>query len=92
MCVAVPGLVVAIGESTPNSIPARVSVINTRKDVDLIMVPGAAVGDYVVIHSGYAIEIIPRERAIETMALFGIETTDSSTDDETCDLLQTKMI
>jgi hydrogenase expression/formation protein HypC len=74
MCVAVPGLVVAIGESTPNSIPAQVYVINTRRDVDLVMVPHAAVGDYVVIHSGYALEIIPKERAIETMALFGIET------------------
>jgi hydrogenase expression/formation protein HypC len=77
MCVAVPGLVVAIGEPTPNSIPAQVSVIDTRRDVDLVMVPDAAVGDYVVIHSGYAIEIIPKERAIETMALLGIETEDS---------------
>ncbi len=53
--------------------------MNARRDVDLVMVPDAVVGDYVVIHSGYAIEIIPKERAIETMALFGIETTKSST-------------
>ena len=79
MCVAVPGLVVAIGEPTPNSIPAQVSFIDTRRAVDLVMVPNAVIGDYVVIHSGYAIEIIPKERAIETMALFEIEAANSPT-------------
>jgi len=73
MCVAIPGLVVAIGQPTPSSIPAQVSFIDSRRDVDLVMVPNAAIGDYVVIHSGYAIEIIPRERAIETLALFQFE-------------------
>ena len=67
-------MVVAIGEPTAHSIPARVSVIDTQRDVDLVMVPNAVVGDYVVVHWGYAIEIIPRERAVETMALFGIGT------------------
>ncbi|MEX1124876.1 MAG: HypC/HybG/HupF family hydrogenase formation chaperone [Acidimicrobiia bacterium] len=73
MCVAIPGRVVRIGQPTVTSIPGRVSIIDTERDVDLVMVPNAVVGDYVVVHSGYAIEVIPRQRAVETMALFGID-------------------
>lgn len=73
MCVAVPGLVVGIGEATPNSIPGQVVLIDAARDVDMIMVPQAVLGDYVVVHSGYAIEVIPKERALETMALLGID-------------------
>jgi hydrogenase maturation factor len=40
------------------------------------MVPAAVSGDFVVVHSGYALELIPRERAIETLALLGIDATD----------------
>lgn len=69
MCVAIPGRVVRIGKPTATSIPGRVSIIGTERDVDLVMVPDATVGDFVVVHSGYAIEVIPLERALETMAL-----------------------
>jgi hydrogenase expression/formation protein HypC len=72
MCVAIPGLVVDIGVATPNSIPGRVSLNDTERNVDLIMVPDVMIGDYVVVHSGYAIEVIPKQRAMETMSLLGI--------------------
>jgi hydrogenase expression/formation protein HypC len=48
-------------------------MIDAERDVDLIMVPDVAVGDYVVVHSGYAIEVIPSDRALETMRLLGLE-------------------
>ena len=73
MCVAVPARVTKIGEPTAVSVPATVSIVDTEREVDLIMVRGAAVGDYVVVHSGYAIEVIPRERAVETLRLFGVD-------------------
>lgn len=44
-------------------------MLDAERDVDLFLVPDAVVGDYVVVHSGYAIEVIPRERAVETIAL-----------------------
>jgi len=72
MCIAIPGRVVALGEATPNSIPGRVLINDAERDVDLIMVPEVGVGDYVVVHSGFAIEVIPRQRALETMALLGV--------------------
>ena len=73
MCIAIPGQVIALGEATANSIPGRVLLNQAERDVDLIMVPEVGVGDYVVVHSGYAIEVIPRERAVQTMALLGID-------------------
>lgn len=72
MCVAIPGRVVSIGEPGAASIPARVSIQGVERIVDLVMVPDAAVGDYVVAHSGYAIEVVPAERAIETLRLLGM--------------------
>jgi hydrogenase expression/formation protein HypC len=76
MCVAIPGRVVGVGEPTASSIPGKVQIMGTERDVDLVMVPAAVSGDFVVVHSGYALELIPRERAIETLALLGIDATD----------------
>ncbi|HSO49025.1 MAG TPA: HypC/HybG/HupF family hydrogenase formation chaperone [Acidimicrobiia bacterium] len=73
MCVAIPARVIAIGEPTAASIPGTVSMIDSERDIDLVMVPDARVGDYVVVHSGYAIEVIPEQRATETMRLLGVE-------------------
>ncbi|HEY7468837.1 MAG TPA: HypC/HybG/HupF family hydrogenase formation chaperone [Acidimicrobiia bacterium] len=69
MCVAVPGRVVAIGNPSPISIPATVDIGGVQREIDLVMIPVATVGDYVVTHSGYGIEIIPAQRAVETLAL-----------------------
>ena len=71
MCVAVPGKVVSMGDATEISLPGRVSILGVERDVDLVMVPNVEVGDYVVVHSGYAIEIVPGERARETIELLG---------------------
>jgi hydrogenase expression/formation protein HypC len=73
MCVAVPGRIIWIGENTAASTPGRIQTGGTTKDVDLVMVPEAVVGDYVVVHAGYAINVIPEDRARDTLELFGIE-------------------
>ena len=69
MCVAVPGQIVSLGQDTGLSLPGRVSILGVERDVDLVMVPDAAIGDYVVVHSGYAIEVIPEPRARQTLEL-----------------------
>ncbi|HEX6145386.1 MAG TPA: HypC/HybG/HupF family hydrogenase formation chaperone [Acidimicrobiia bacterium] len=69
MCVAVPGRVVSLGDGTEISRPAVVSILGVERDVDLVMVPEVGIGDYVVVHSGYAIEIVPGARARETIEL-----------------------
>jgi hydrogenase expression/formation protein HypC len=73
MCVAVPGRITWIGESTAASIPAQIETGGATHDVDLVMVPEAVVGDYVVVHAGYVINVIPQDRARDTLELFGVE-------------------
>ena len=72
MCVAIPGRVEWIGAGSAASIPARIDTGDAVHDVDLVMVPHAGLGDYVVAHSGYAIRLIPAEQAAETRKQFGL--------------------
>ncbi len=69
MCVAVPGRLVHRGDSSPHSIPGRVAYGPVERDVELIMVPEATPGDYLLVHSGYAVEVISEQHALETLAL-----------------------
>jgi hydrogenase expression/formation protein HypC len=71
MCVSLPARVVSKEEPSTASIPGRVWTINGERDVDLIMVPDVEVGDYVIVHSGYAIDVIPTDHAVETIRLLG---------------------
>ena len=70
MCLAVPGRVVKIDESRPPSRPGEV-VFGTGepRPVDLVMVPEAGVGDYVIIHSGFAIKRIDEASALKSHRL-----------------------
>jgi hydrogenase expression/formation protein HypC len=69
MCVALPGRVEWIGQRSAISIPGRVLLGDSRLDVDLLLVPAAAIGDHVIVHSGYAISIVPSDAAAESLAL-----------------------
>jgi hydrogenase expression/formation protein HypC len=73
MCVSVPARVISKDKPSQASIPGRVRMTDGERDVDLIMVPDVSIGDYVVVHSGYAIDVIPRDRAVETIRLLGVE-------------------
>lgn len=65
MCLAVPGLVESIdGEY------AEVDFGGVRKRVCITMLPGVKVGEYVIVHTGYAIEKLNPEEAKKTLALF----------------------
>ena len=74
MCVAVPGQITWIGEQTPTTIPARLESVAGPSEIDLVMVPQAQVGDYVIAHSGYAIRLLGPEQAGETLRLLGNDT------------------
>ncbi|GAA2629842.1 HypC/HybG/HupF family hydrogenase formation chaperone [Paractinoplanes durhamensis] len=69
MCLAVPGRIVQIGEA--DGIPmAEVDFGGVRKSVCLQYVPEAAVGEYVVVHVGFAIQLLDEKSAQETLANF----------------------
>lgn len=74
MCVAIPGRITWIGDGSDASIPGRIETGGTSRDVNLVMVPEARVGDYVVVHSGYAVNVIPEDHARDTLESLGIDT------------------
>jgi len=66
MCLAIPARVVALPE--PDS--ALVEVDGVRKKISLALVDGVGVGDYVIVHVGYALTRLDPEEAARTLALF----------------------
>lgn len=65
MCLAIPALIVSIDENR-----ATVELGGTRRDISLWLTPEAKVGDYVLVHAGYAISMIDRKEADETLNIF----------------------
>ena len=65
MCLAVPGLVREVDGTR-----AKVDFGGITREVELSLLPDAAMDDYVLVHAGYAIEKVDRESALETMRLF----------------------
>jgi len=65
MCLAVPLEVVSIVGDT-----ARVRAAGLELDVALDLVEGVRVGDYLIVHAGYAIQRLDADDALETLAIF----------------------
>jgi hydrogenase expression/formation protein HypC len=69
MCLAVPGRILNVAE-VDGTLMAEVDFGGVRKDVCLQYIPGAAVGEYVVVHVGFAIQRLDERSARETLANF----------------------
>ncbi len=65
MCIAVPGKILSIIKNT-----AEVNFSGARRKVALDLVPKARVGDYVLVHAGFAIQVLEEAEAEETLKLF----------------------
>ena len=64
MCLAVPGQIVEIaGEGLARA--ARVSFGGLVKQISLAVLPEARVGDYVMVHAGFAISVVDETEAAE---------------------------
>jgi hydrogenase expression/formation protein HypC len=66
MCLAIPARVVALPE--PDA--ALIDVGGVRKRVSLALVDDVAVGDYVIVHVGYALARLDPEEAQRTLETF----------------------
>jgi hydrogenase expression/formation protein HypC len=65
MCLAVP---VRVDALLPDGM-ARVSLAGVTRDICVSLVDGVSIGDYVVLHVGFAIARISPEEAQKTLAL-----------------------
>jgi len=69
MCLAVPGKVVSIDESNPDLKIAKVNFSGVMKDVCVQWLPDLKVGEYVLVHVGFALNKIDEKDAIETLQI-----------------------
>jgi len=67
MCHAIPTEVVAIDEATDM---ATVSLDGVQKDVSTALVDDVQIGDYLLVHVGFALNKISPEEAERTLELF----------------------
>jgi hydrogenase expression/formation protein HypC len=64
MCLAIPSKIVAIDKSE-----AVIDVAGVRRKTSLVLLEEAAVGDYVIVHAGYAIHKIDEVAAAESLKI-----------------------
>lgn len=65
MCIAVPMKIVRIEGDR-----GLVDIGTTEREVGLQLVPDVQEGDYVIVHAGFAIQVLDEKEALETLALF----------------------
>ncbi len=66
MCLAIPAQVVELRDGDN----AVVDLAGVRKEISLSLVDGVAVGDYVIVHVGFALNKLDPEEAEQTLKLF----------------------
>jgi len=64
MCLAIPALVKSI-----NGYQAEIDIDGVTRQVSIQLTPEVKVGDYVLLHTGYAINVIDEAEAKETLKL-----------------------
>lgn len=68
MCLAVPGQILDIEGGDPLTRCGRVSFAGIVKRANLAYVPEARVGDYVLVHAGFALTVLDEAEALKTLA------------------------
>ena len=67
MCLALPAQIIAIDTETNT---ATASVNQVKVEVSLALVDEIMIGDYVLVHVGFALQKIDHQEALATLALF----------------------
>jgi len=65
MCLAIPMQVTEIEEAGM----ARVTAMGAEREIAIDLTPDVQVGDYVLVHAGFSIEIVDAQYAAETLEL-----------------------
>ena len=63
MCLAVPGLILSMSGGDPLMRTGRVDFGGVVKEINLAYTPEANVGDYVLVHVGFALTVIDADEA-----------------------------
>jgi hydrogenase expression/formation protein HypC len=69
MCLAVPGQITSFDKSNPDLKMAKVYFNGVTKDVCVQWLPDVKIGDYVLVHVGFALNKIDEQDALETLQM-----------------------
>jgi hydrogenase expression/formation protein HypC len=69
MCLAVPGKVLEIDKETPEFRSATVDFAGVRRAVNLAFTPDVMPGEYVIVHAGFALQVLNEDEAQRTLAM-----------------------
>lgn len=69
MCLAVPGKIIEIYEKA-GLLMGKIDFGGVTREACLAYVPEAKVGDYTIIHVGFALNLLDESEALETLRLF----------------------
>ena len=64
MCLAIPAQIKSV-----NGFEGEVEIGGVGRTISLWLTPEAQVGDYVYVHTGYAISVVDEEEALESLRL-----------------------
>lgn len=67
MCLALPMRITAVADDGT----ATLALEGLEQRASLALLPDAAVGDYVLVHAGYALSVLTEDEAEETLTLLG---------------------
>jgi len=67
MCLGIPAQIVGITD--PEAGIAKAEISGVRREISIALCPEARVGDWVLVHVGFALSRIDEEQARETLAL-----------------------
>ena len=69
MCLAIPGKIISYEEASSEMKMAKVSFGGVIKSICMDLVPEAEIGNYVLVHVGFALNTIDEKEAEETLKL-----------------------
>lgn len=67
MCLAIPGKIIELNKKKQAATVDYGSGTKRKANVSLVHVQ---IGDYVLVHAGFAIQVLDKKEALETLALF----------------------
>lgn len=73
MCLAIPGQILSVEGEDPLARAGQVSFGGVTKSVNLAYVPEAKIGDYVLVHVGFALSMVNEAEAIRTLEMLESE-------------------
>ena len=71
MCLAVPAKIMSLNTNTDALLcTGNVDFSGVQKEISLAYVPEANVGDYVIVHAGFALSVLDEEEALASLQAF----------------------